>query len=270
VNPCSSAAIVIFLCALCDLCGSNMDLSPITCTAEQLYRIVSGHNRSWLLLSLSNPAMTEDHLVALLRNPTITAEIIENIHDRFEWASSQKVQCAIINCPKTPFGLAMRLLPNLFWHDLLKTLLNYRISPRLRRVAENYLRDKIENMTLGEKISLARQAPRPVIPMLRAATEKQIVAALLQNPNIVEEDIFSILNNDSTPPEALEAIAISSRWSGRYSVQLALVQNTRTPLRIALRFLSRLRKQDLTALSKAPHTPELIRRAADRILSGKY
>ena len=247
-----------------------MDLSPLTCTAEQLYTIVSGHNRSWLLLSLSNPAMNEDHVVALLRNPIITAEIIQNVYDHFEWASSLKVQCAIVNCPKCPFGLAMRLLPNLFWNDLLKTILNYRITPRLRRVAENYLKEKIENLTLGEKINLARQAPRPVIPMLRSVTQKQIVAALLQNPHVVEEDIFWILNSDNITAEVLEAIAISSRWAGRYSIQLALVQNTRTPLRISLRFLSKLKKQDLNALSKAPQTPELLRRAADRIVSGKY
>ena len=214
--------------------------------------------------------MNEDHVVALLRNPLITGEIIHAVYERFEWSSGVKVQFSIVNCPKTPYALAIRLLPGLFWNDLMKTVLNYRINPRLRRVAENYLRDKITNLTLGEKINLARQAPRPAIPFLREADEKLVIAALLQNPNLVEEDVLLMTNNEFTPLEVLEAIGTNHRWTSRYSIRLALVQNARTPMRISLRFLSKLRKQDLRTIAKAPATPELVRRAADRILSGDY
>jgi hypothetical protein len=247
-----------------------MDDSPLTCTSEQLYGVVSGQNRGWLMLSLSNPAITEDHIVALLRNPLITPEIIHSVYERYDWSTSNKVQFGIVNCAKTPYTLAIRLLPNLFWNDLLRIAVNYRLTPRLRRSAENHLRDKVSNLTLGERITLARTAPRPVINLLRTAKEKEVIAALLRNPNLIEDDILLMINNEMTPPHVLQAIGSDHKWAPRYSVRLALCQNQRTPLPVVLASLSKLRKPDLKAVASSPATPELVRRSASRILSGNY
>src|SRR5262245_60827967 len=117
------------------------EISPLTCTAEQLHSVVSGKNPTWLRLCLSNPKITEEHLMALLRNPRITAEIPQLISRKDEWMSSYKLQVAVVNCPKTPFPIAMRMVQMLFWKDLVKTADNFRLLPKVRRAAENQLRD---------------------------------------------------------------------------------------------------------------------------------
>jgi hypothetical protein len=247
-----------------------MDVSPLTCSAEELYGVVARANRKHLLLSLSNPAFTEDHVIALLRNSAVDQEIISEISERYDWLASYKVQCAIVNCPKTPHTLAMRFLQALFWNDLLKTSINLRLNPRIRRAAENHLRDKISGLTLGEKISLARTGPRAVVHFLKNEDEYRVITALLRNPHTLEDDVLAMINNELAIPSVLRVIAQDYKWKVRYSIRLALVRNNRTPMGLSLGFLSKLRKPDLEVIAKAPYTRELIRRGAERILSGEY
>jgi hypothetical protein len=244
--------------------------SPISCTSEQLFTVVSSQNSNWLLLALSNPAMTEDHVIALLRNPRVTTEIIHNIADRLDWASSYRIQVALVNCPKTATASAMRLMQMLFWNDLVKTAANYRITPQLRRLAENHLREKIPSLTMGEKISLAKTGPRNVITTFRIEKELKIVQALLRNPQLLEDDVLVMINNDRTPAATLGTIAADYKWSVRYPIRLALVRNEKTPLSFVLSSLSKLKKTDLQSLIHAPGIAELVRRSAERIVEGKY
>lgn len=246
------------------------EISPLTCTAEQLHSVISGKNPTWLRLCLSNPRITEDHLLTLLRNPRITPEIPQTISRHDEWMSSYKVQSAIANCPKTPYPLALRIIQMLFWKDLLKVAGNFRLLPRIRRMAENQLKEKVQDLTLGEKISLARTAPRAVIGFLRWQSEPEVIRALLRNSHLVEDDIMVMINEETTPDYILEAIGTDFKWSLQYPIRLALIRNERTPLRVSLKFLSRLQKPDLKAVADAPHTPELLKRVAIRILSGEY
>ncbi len=248
--------------------NAEMEPSPLTCSGEELYSILTSTNRTRLLLCLANPLLSEEHILSLLRNPHITKEIIQAVHDRFN--KSYKVQFGIVNCPKTPYSLSMRLLQMLFWNDLVRIVENYRLFPPLRRAAENYLREKVSGLTLGEKKTLARTAPRSVIGMLKTEVEPSVLGCLLRNPRFVEEDLMMIINNEFTPVEVLETIAADRQWTNRYPVRLALVRNLRTPLHTTLSFLSKLQKKDLEVLAQDPLTPHLVRAAADRILTGEY
>ena len=248
--------------------NSQPESSPITCSSEELYSFVSSSNRTWLLLSLSNRSLTEDHVLSLLRNPHITHEILQSVHERF--SKSYRIQFGIVNCPKAPYPLAMRLVQSLFWNDLVKISENYRLFPPLRRAAENYLREKISGLTVGEKKTLARAAPRSLIGQLRLETEPSVFECLLQNPRFIEEDLLQVIHNELTPVGILEKIAADRQWTNRYPVRLALARNNDTPLRIRLSQLSKLKVQDLEILISEANTPDLIKMAGARILAGEY
>jgi hypothetical protein len=190
------------------------------------------------------------------------------VYERF--AKSYKVQFAIVNCPKAPYTLAMRLLSSLFWNDLIRICANYRLFPPLRRTAENYLRDKVSGLTVGERKTLARTAPRSLIGMLKNETEPSVFACLLRNPRLIEEDVVPIAASELTPVPILEVLAADRLWTNRYSVRLGLVRNAKTPLRFRLHLLSRIQKADLQALVKMPFTNHLVRAAAERIVAGEY
>jgi hypothetical protein len=190
------------------------------------------------------------------------------VYERF--AKSYKVQFAIVNCPKAPYTLAMRLLSSLFWNDLIRICANYRLFPPLRRIAENYLRDKVSGLTVGERKTLARTAPRSLIGMLKNETEPSVFACLLRNPRLIEDDVVPIVASELTPVPILEVVAADRLWTNRYSVRLGLVRNAKTPLRFRLHLLSRIQKADLQALVKMPFTNHLVRAAAERIVAGEY
>lgn len=214
--------------------------------------------------------MTEDHVIALLRNSMVTQDLIQEILERLDWASSYKVQNAVVNCPKTGHAMSLRLLHMLFWNDLVKIIANPRLNPRLRRAAERQLTEKIRELTVGEKMTVARTGPRAVIHLLLHEDDDRILQALFRNPNMMEVDILMLINDELTPSEILKSIGSDYKWSMRYAIRLALVRNNKTPLPLALSFLSKLRKSDLRALNKAPATRELIKRTAYRILEGRY
>jgi hypothetical protein len=247
---------------------SDSPLSPVHCTSQELFSLVCSANKSHLLLCLSNPRITEDHIISLLRNPHITHEIIQSVYERF--GKSYKVQFAIVNCAKAPYVLAMRLLPGLFWNDLIRICGNYRLFPPLRRLAENYLRDKVSGLTVGERKTLARTAPRSLIGLLKNETEPSVFACLLRNPRLIEEDVVPLVANEFTPVAILETLAADRQWTNRYAVRLGLVRNSKTPLRFRLHLLSKIHKEDLRALVKTPFTNHLVRAAAERIVAGEY
>lgn len=247
-----------------------MEISPLTCTAEQLFTLLSTARTPALRLCLSNRAMGPQHIVQLLRNKNVTNDIVESICENQDWITQQSVVNAIVNCPKTPHTLGLRMMQLLFWNNLLKTAGNLRISPRLRRAAENHLRDKLSELTLGEKMTAARTGPRVIISFLRGDREMRVIEALLRNPHMIEDDIIHIINDELTAPEILRSIGSDYKWSHAYPIRLALVRNDRTPLPVALSLLSKLRRQDLDGLVKAPQAPELVRRAAKRIVEGDY
>jgi hypothetical protein len=247
-----------------------MDVSPLTCSSEELFAVISSSNTQRLRLCLSNPAITPQHVVMLLRNHHITQDMIETICDREDWLKSHTVVFAVVNCPRSPYTVAMRLMQLLYWNDLMKTAGNLRISPRLRRTAENHLRDKMVELTLGEKMTAARTGPRAVVSILRDDPEPRVIAALLRNPHVIEEDVIRIVNDDLVDADTLAAVGQDYKWAQSYPVRLALVRNQRTPLPLALSLVSKLRRQDLEPLIRDPHTAELVRRAATRILEGDY
>lgn len=247
-----------------------MEISPLTCSADELYAVVSSSRAPWLRLSISNPAMTTQHVILLLRNKSITQDMVQMVCDRQDWIEQQSVQFAIVNCPKSPHTIALRMLQLLYWNDLMRTAGNVRLSPRIRRAAENYLRDRLTELTLGEKMTVARTGPRAVISFLRNDSEARVIAALLRNPHLIEDDVLRIINDEFTEPEVLASIGSDYKWSHTYPIRLALVRNRHTPLPLALSLLSKLRRQDLEPLVRAQDTPELVRRAATRILDGSY
>ena len=247
-----------------------MEVSPVSCSSEELFSFISARDPRTLRLLLDNPSLNEDHLISLLRNPSVPADVIQEITERSEWISRYKIQFAVVACPKTAYPLAMRLLPLLFWNDLVKVAGNHRLKPQLRRTAERYLRDKVSELSTGEKVTLARTGPRTVALLLRNDTDARVISALMRNAGMMEEDVLAIANSDQAPSEVLAVIGVDYKWSPHYSVRLALVRNRATPLALALSFISKLTRQDLQALEKVPDINELLRRAAARILNGNY
>lgn len=112
------------------------------------------------------------------------------------------------------------------------------------RLAENPHMD----LSAGERTARARSSDRMALDRLMHDRDPRIIAALLDNPRIVERDVVRIAAMRPTLPEILERVAAHPRWSARYRVRKALAFNPHAPLALARQLLPTLLKQDLLEL----------------------
>lgn len=225
--------------------------------AEDLLRLVREH-----LAELEPPSVRQ-----VLHNPFCTAEIIAILAEEPRLASFAEVRRELALHPRTPETLALRLVPGLWWRDLMTLGQDPRIRPRVRRAADQILGIRLPELALGEKINLARRAAPGVLAQLRHDPNPRVIAALLDNPRLTEDILAPVVHGATTPGPVLAAIATDRRWSARPGLQAALARNPKTPQAMALRLLPLLRKTELRAVANDVRVPEAVRLRA-RVLLG--
>jgi hypothetical protein len=240
------------------------DLS--TLSSDEIFVHLPGLDPAGLDQLLGNPEFGEKHVLSFLSSPGVGEEMLTRIYKERALTKRYRVRCALAGHPNMPRVLALELVHQLFWRDLLRVAENLRLHAHVRRAAEELLRENVEVLTLGEKISLARLATRGIIRAMRKETEPKVVEALLQNPRLNEEDILVMVGRPGAPPNVLQQVGRSSRWSTRYPVRLALVRNPGTPPGVALSFLSSLSRTDLNILVSTPGLAKIVRDGAKNVL----
>jgi hypothetical protein len=164
--------------------------------------------------------------------------------------------------------MGLRLLDGLFWGELLRVASDYRLPRGTRSSAERILSDRLRDLELGERVALARSAPRALIGVLLDDDEPRVVAAVLENPRLTESDVKSRIDAARWSSGHLRVVARSHRWAGRYGVTTALLKNEHTPAHEALRLLANLPRSAMVQLVAGNECPLLVRAAAERRLSG--
>jgi len=132
---------------------------------------------------------------------------------------------------------------------------------------ERALRPADRPLTLGERKALARTHRREKLTLLVRDPHPQVVAILLDNPHVTEQDVVKMAAARPAVPESLGAIASHPRWSVRHAVKRALVLNPSTPLADAIRIATTLRSPELVELAADASLPEPLRRHATEVLA---
>src|SRR5206468_4995790 len=94
-----------------------------------------------------------------------------------------------------------------------------------------------------------------------------VVAILLDNPHVTEQDVMRMAAMRPAVPESLAKIAGHARWSVRHAVKRALVLNPSTPLADAIRIATTLRAVELEELAGDHALHDTLRRHASELLS---
>jgi len=200
--------------------------------------------------------------LAVLRNPYCTVEIAELICDSPRLLDLHDVRERLSGFRGMSLSRALTLMATLPWLSLLRLSQQPATPPLVRRQAERKLLERVQRMSLGEKIALARRCHRPLIRPLIQEPDAQVLEALLDNPRLVENDLLVVLNTARPPAPFFGALARHRRWGPAYRIRRALVENPRTPLPVALSLLVQLRPSDLDAVASRPDVPEKVRDAA--------
>ncbi len=124
---------------------------------------------------------------------------------------------------------------------------------------------QIRMLPVPARLKLARGAPRTLRNFLLRDTNPQVACAALLFNNLSDQEVEQTASSRSVQQEVLDAIARKREWIGRYPVMKALVQNPRTPLNLALKYVPRLAVRDLRDMAKDRNIPDAVRSMALRL-----
>jgi len=136
---------------------------------------------------------------------------------------------------------------------------------KAQEIQKDRLIRRIAKMTVSEKVKLAMKGSGEARSILLKDSNKLVVMSVLENPRLTESEVLAIARSKSIFEEAIRAIASNREWVKSYSVQLALVTNSKTPPALGLKFVPYLKKKDLGLLEKNKNVSDAIRSLAKKM-----
>jgi len=206
----------------------------------------------------------------LKRSRAIPRDSIVEIYQNKEWRKSYQISLWLLRCKTAPPALSMNLVHVLRWLDLVHSLRFPYLHGALRKSIEDQIMERLPRLALGEKIALARQAPRPLIRHFRLLPEARVIQALLQNTYFTYEDAIFMANYPKTKAEPLAELARSPRWCKMREIKLALLRNERAPNHCLLPLARTLSETVLQSLLRESRLKLYTRRLIQKVLEERF
>jgi len=124
----------------------------------------------------------------------------------------------------------------------------------------------LDDMPLGMRKWKARCHDRNTLLRLSRDGNPSVIANLLNNPLVVEEDVVAWASRRPATREIQLMIARHRKWSLRPRVQEALARNTYTPTHVAVGFLPLFTRGLLKKIGEDGSLHEIVRDAAKDVL----
>jgi len=97
-------------------------------------------NKEVVMTVLENPKITETEIEILAKSRSVSDEILRKITKKREWMKNYAVILSLVSNPKTPTGIAVKLVSELKTRDLSIIEKNRNVSEGVRSVAKKLVR----------------------------------------------------------------------------------------------------------------------------------
>ncbi len=211
------------------------------------------------LAAPSQSPNNEDSALALLQRADLPPDLIEKLSKNNVATRSRKVKLAIIRHLKTPRYVSLSLLRKLFTFDLMQVALTPAVAGDLKVAAEEALIHRLETISAGEKLSLARRASGRVASALLLDTDPRIVTAALENPRLTEPLVINVLLQHEASSGLVQTICSHSKWSLRHEIRIALLRNEHTTLEHAIEFAKSLPNDVVREILQNSNLPDNVK-----------
>jgi hypothetical protein len=141
--------------------------------------------------------------------------------------------------------------------DLMKVTLTPTVAADIKRAAEEQILLRIESLSAGEKITLARRGPGRIAAALLAETDGRIVAVALDNGRLIEPAVVASMTPNA-PRLLFLLVSEHAKWSQRHEVQIALLKSEKTTLEHAARFAANFAPEALRDIVPESRRAELL------------
>lgn len=217
-----------------------------------------------LVVAAGHGLMNEDLALTMLKRRDLSASVLEALIWNHGVMKHRKVLVNVAQHPRTPRHISLPLLRRLFVFELMHVALEPVVATDLKLLAEEILIDKLETLSLGESINLARRASTAVAGRLLLHGEVPVIEAALQNSRMTEVSIVKSLGKRDVPPALISMLAEHPKWSLRREIQIAIIRRPEATDAIVLKVIGKLPKPaifDLLEHIKLPKGREEFLRA---------
>lgn len=220
-----------------------------------------------LLVAAGHGSLNEDLALALLSRRDLPQNAIETLAKNPRAVKHRKVMLQIVQHPRTPRHVVLPMLRRLFVFELMQVALAPAVAADLKLVAEEMLIGKLETLSLGECINLARRASSRVAGALLLHSERAVVEAALQNPHTTEASVLRSLANPDVSLLLLSMLTHHPKWSLRREIQIAILRRRETTDDLVLEIAHKLPQsamRDLIERVKLPQSREALLRKLEQ------
>lgn len=124
---------------------------------------------------------------------------------------------------------------------------------------------RIRGLNVAQKVRLAMMGNANDRAVLIRDTNKIVARAVIRSPAVSDTEAMGYAKNKALLDEVILYIANNKKWTRHYQMKLCLVQNPKTPIGEALRFLGHLRANDLRLIARSKGVPGPIAKAAKQL-----
>jgi hypothetical protein len=200
-------------------------------------------------------ALTEDLALTLLQRTDLPPEALEALSKNGSVMKSRKVKLALAQHPRTPRHVSLPMVRHLFTFDLMKIALTPVVPADIKMAADEALINRLETISTGERLTLARRASGRVAGALLADSESRVMTTALENSRLTEAAIIKAVTRSDSPAPFVEAVCRHPKWSVRREIRMALLRNAKTPLARAVEFARSLPANVVREILNGSHLP---------------
>jgi hypothetical protein len=129
---------------------------------------------------------------------------------------------------------------------------------------------RIADMSVGEKIKLAYLGNKQARGVLVRDSNKIVSSAVVKSGRLTPGEVATYAGNRNLSDEVVREIAKNNDFTRKYPVKVALVNNPKTPVSVAIKFIQHLHRRDLQALSNNRNVSSVIFNTAKKAFKDKY
>src|SRR6185437_6482924 len=181
-------------------------------------------------------SLSEDSVLALLKQPDLSPEVIERIRKNSGAMKSRKVRLALAAHLKTPRHISLPMVPHFFTFDLMQLALTPVAPADVKKVAEDALINRLETISSGERLTLARRASGRIAGELLLDAETRVMQAAMENSRLTEPPVIKAILRRDASAALIQVVCHHAKWSLRREIRIALLRSQHTPMAKAVEF----------------------------------
>ena len=189
--------------------------------------------------------LNEELALSLLTRRDLHGTVLENLAKNQNVMKHRKVIVALVAHPRTPRYVSLPITRRLYTFELLKIAMLPPVPTDVKMIAEDAIINRVETISSGERLALAKQGTTRIAAALLADPEERVIICALDNARLTEPNVVTALMRDDVPENLVRTVAAHPKWSIRNEVQIALLKSEQLPLARAIQLADALSSKTL-------------------------